>query len=90
MIAEIVLRNDSLLFAILRSLLVIRSLRVIRSLLVKHRLQDAVRGVSPNRLCLSLSVIMLVCTWSEGHEGDNILLWNILDVMMRSRIKSDM
>ena len=30
------------------------------------------RGVSPNRLCLSLSVIMLVCTWSEGREGDKL------------------
>ncbi len=62
MIAEIILRNNSHLFANFEMR--------IRSLLVRHRLQDVVRRVSPNRLCLSLSVITLVCTWSEGHEGN--------------------
>ena len=68
MTAEFVLRNDRHLFAS-RQYLDMR----IRSLFVRCRLQ-IVRGVSPIRLCLSLSATMLVCTWSEVMRGMNFLL----------------
>ena len=66
MTAEILLRNDGHLFANGQYL----DMRI-RSLFVRCRLQ-VVRGVLPNRLCLSLSATMPVCTWYEGHEGEEL------------------